>query len=105
MNTLNRFWRWCSRLRGYDTVAPCDSAGRVRVGTVHGLGNRRRHYVEGDAVPHLPGGSSTYSIWADEGFWVNIACGQIVGWTVVPIHAVPRGTIIRRGTHLNEGAT
>ena len=79
--------RWLRRLFGYyDTISCVDLTGdsrRAHLQLWHCVGHR---YREGDEVPHLPNGRSTYSISTGEGWCVNIAQGRVRGWSDKPIH-------------------
>lgn len=90
--------RLFARLRGLcgwrDTVAPRDNTGRTRLGRVRCWGNRRAFYVEGEPVPHLLGGASTYSVQTEEGWYVNVAKGRLCGWSDKPIHRVAGRTLL-----------
>lgn len=97
--------RWLRPLRalwlGSSVVCPRDPGQGERVGVVLGWG-RRGDYREGDPVPHLQGGRSTFSVQTTAGWWANVAKGRLTGWSTKPIHfpyepmAPRRATAMRR---------
>ena len=79
--------RWLRRLLGYYDIVSCvDLTGDSRRAPIQVWECRSRRYREGDEVPHLPNGRSTYSISTSEGWCVNIAQGRVCGWSDKPIH-------------------
>lgn len=79
--------RWLRRLLGFtDSVWCVDLTGDSRRAYVQLWQCKRHRYYEGDAVPHLKNGRSTYSISTGDGWCVNIAQGRVRGWSDKPIH-------------------
>ena len=79
--------RWLRILFGFTDVVSCvDLTGDSRRVHLQAWECTGRRYREGDEVPHLPNGRSTYSISTSEGWCVNIAQGRVCGWSDKPIH-------------------
>lgn len=82
-------FRWLRRFLGWSDEVRCvDLAGDSRFALVQLWECNGAIYNEGDKVPHLPNGHSTYCIRVDEydEWYVNIAQGQVRGWSDKPIH-------------------
>lgn len=80
--------RWLRRYLGaYDIVHCIDLTGAARATRVRLWHCAFLQYGEGDAVPHLSNGHSTYTIQTRAGWCVNIAQGRVRGWSDKPIHA------------------
>ena len=81
--------RWLRCFLGWhDEVRCIDLTGDSRFALLYVWSCRGNVYNEGDAVPHLPNGHSSYSIRVDErpSWYVNIAQGRVCGWSDKPIH-------------------
>lgn len=81
--------RWLHRLfGGHDTVRCVSLNGDTRTTAVFLWNCDHTVYNEGDPVPHLPNGHSTYSIWVEDDAWcVNVSQGRVCGWSDKPIHS------------------
>ena len=82
MRGLRRFLGWSDEIRCVDLT------GDSRFALVQLWNCYKEVFNEGDKVPHLLYGHSSYSIRVDEHdeWYVNIAQGRVCGWSDKPIH-------------------